>query len=215
MSLIAFLQKQSSTRLWLYTLIVSVVMSELITCLMSLILQGTITYDYLLTALIASFSVAGFVTSMLIFFLKKLREETQQLHKISETLVKSEERARQAIRASHSALWDLDLTTGNVFLTDGWSTFLCGEEKPTYTTLQALNDLVPLEEHPMLDKALITALKGQNGSTYQVTHRVKKLDGDYIWVLSEGQVTERDQNGRALRMTGINRDITELKQEGN
>lgn len=211
MSLIDFLQKQSTTRLWLYTLVISVVMSEIITCLMSFIFQGNITYDYLLTALVASFSVAGFVTSMLIFFLNKLREETRQLHKISETLIKSEERARQAIKASHSALWDLDLTTGQVFLTNGWSPFLCGEEKPTYTTLQALNDLVPIEEHPKLNQALIAALKGQNGSSYQATHRVKKLDGNFIWVLSEGQVTERDHKGRALRMTGINRDITELK----
>lgn len=211
MSLIVFLQKQTTIRLWLFTLIISVVMSEIITCLMSFLFQGSISYDYLLTALVASFSVAVFVTSMLIFFLTKLREETRQLHKISETSVKSEERAREAIRASHSALWDVDLTTGQVFLTDGWSPFLCGEKKPTYTTLQALNQLVPLEEHPILDRALIAALKGQNGSTYQVTHRVKKLDGNFIWVLSEGQVTERDQNGRALRMTGINRDITELK----
>ena len=147
MFLIDFLQRQSTIRLWLIALIISVVISEIITCLMSLILQGRVTYDYLLTALVVSFSVTGFVISMLIFFLNKLRQEIQQLHKISDNLVKSEERARQAIRASHSALWDLDLTTGQVFLTDGWSPFLCGEEKPTYTTL---HDLVPVEEHPML-----------------------------------------------------------------
>lgn len=211
MPIINYLQKQSTTRIWLLALIISVVMSEIITGVMSLILQGKITYDYLLTGLVASFLVAGFVVAVLIIFLRKMQEDARQLHTITENLDKSEVRARQALMASHSALWDLDLTTWNIYLSDGWAPFLCGDEKPTNTTLKILNELVPDEERPMLNDAIIAAMKGLNNSIYKVTHRVRKLDGNYIWVLSEGTVIERDANGRALRMTGINRDITELK----
>jgi signal transduction histidine kinase len=212
MTVINFLQRQSTVRLWLGVLVISVAMSEIITSIMGLILQGEITYDYLLTGLVASFSVAGFVVAVLITFLKRLQENSKQLHIISGSLLQSEETARQAILASNSALWDLDLTTWQIYLSDGWSPFLCGEEKPTSTTLKALYELVPEEDRPMLNEAIISAMKGKNNSVYNVTHRVKKLDGNYIWVKSEGKVTERDHNGRALRMTGINRDITELKQ---
>lgn len=211
MSIINSLQRQSTTRIWLVALFISVVMAEIITAIMGLILRGEISYDYLLTGLVTSFLVAGLVSAMLVFFLRRLQQDTRDLHMISDELVKSEERARQAILASHSALWDLDLTTGQIYLSDGWSPFLCGEEKPTFTTYRDLSELVPREEHPMLKAALSDAVKGKNNSLYKVTHRVRKLDGNYIWVLSEGRVTERDENGWALRMTGINRDITELK----
>lgn len=174
-------------------------------------MRGEISYDFLLTGLVTSFLVAGFVVSLLSLFLTRLKEDAHRLSRISEELVISEERARQAIISSHSALWDLDLTTWQVYLSDGWLPFLSGEEKPTFTYLKDLYELVPVEERAMLNFAIVAAMKGGNNSTYKVTHRVKKLDGDYIWVLSEGRVTERDKNGRALRMTGINRDITDLK----
>lgn len=186
-------------------------MSEIITSIMSLLLHGRITFDFLLTGFVASLFVAGLVVAVLISFFRKLQDDAMQLQQISENLHKSEETSRQAMMASRSALWDLDLTNWNIYLSEGWAPFLCGENKPTYTTLQVLNELVPDEERPMLNDAIIAAMKGINNSHYKVTHRVKKLDGTYIWVLSEGSVTSRDANGRALRMTGINRDITDLK----
>lgn len=211
MRIISFFQKLSIIKIWAISLIASVVMSEIITGIMSLLLQGKITFDYLLTGFIASLFVAGMVVAVLVIFLRELQENSKQLQLISENLRKSEETSRAAMMASHSTLWDLDLTTWNVYLSEGWASFLCVEIKPTHTTLKTLHDLVPEEERPMLNEAIIAAMKGLNNSLYKVTHRVKKLDGSYIWVLSEGQVTCRDRNGRALRMTGINRDITDLK----
>lgn len=211
MIIINYLQQQSTARLWLVALIASVGMSEIITCIMGLLLRGTVTYDYLLTAFVSSFLVAGTVVALLIYFFNRLKEGDRNFHEVSTSLAKSEERARQALAASHSALWDIDLSTGKVYLSDGWAPFLCGDEQPTYTTYLELSKLVPAEEHAMLRTALVNAVKGKDDSQYKVTHRVRKLDGSYMWVQSEGRVTERDKNGWALRMTGINRDITELK----
>jgi PAS domain S-box-containing protein len=127
-------------------------------------------------------------------------------------LAKNEERARLAFSTSNLALWDYDLATGNVFLSDGWSQLLGDKQQPTFTTIEELTGLVPEEERQMVRAAILKAVKGQISSSYQVTHRVRKLDGEYIWVLSEGHVTDRDPNGQALRMIGINRDITERKK---
>lgn len=211
MPLIHFLQKQSNKRIWITCLILSVALSQLITGMMGKLLHGKITFDYLLTGFVVSFLVTGIVVALLIFLLSQLRQDAERFQKMSQSLIKSEERTRLAISASKSALWDLDLTTWNIFLSDGWLPFLCQNENTTFTTLKILNRLVPEEERPMLDKAIIAAMKGENDSTYKVTHRVRKLDGSFIWVRSEGKITERDTNGRALRISGINRDITELK----
>ncbi|MGO8754671.1 MAG: PAS domain S-box protein, partial [Gallionellaceae bacterium] len=125
---------------------------------------------------------------------------------------KSDERARLAISAANLALWDYDLVTGSVYLSDGWSRLLGGEQQPTFTTIQALTMLVPEEEQHMVRNAILRAVKGHVSSSYQVTHRVRKPDGEYIWVLSEGRVTERAPDGQALRMIGTNRDITDRKK---
>jgi two-component system, LuxR family, sensor kinase FixL len=126
-------------------------------------------------------------------------------------LALSEERARLAISTAGLALWDYDLTTGSVYLSDNWSQLLGGEKKPTLTTIQVLFSLVPVDEQPKVRAAILRAVKGDAASLYRVTHRVRKLNGEYIWILSEGHVAERAPDGQALRMVGTNRDISEQK----
>ena len=50
------------------------------------------------------------------------------------------------------------------------------------------------------------AIKGERA--YQVRHRIIRADGSVRWVEEHAEV-ERDANGRALRMMGVVRDITE------
>jgi two-component system, LuxR family, sensor kinase FixL len=127
-------------------------------------------------------------------------------------LALSEERARLAIDGAGLALWDYDLASGKVYLSDMWSQFLGGERQPTFTTIEELFSLVPAEEQTVLRSALLRAVKGDGTSEYHVTHRVRKPDGEYIWIVSEGHVTKRAPNGWALRMTGTNRNISERKK---
>lgn len=161
--------------------------------------------------------IAGIAASLLLTLLTwslvRGRERAERVaRQMNRELIRSEERARLAMSASHAALWDYDLVTGHVYLSEAWSEFLGGERQPTRTTIEELTALVPEEERDTVRAAIVGALKGLLFSSYQATHRVKKIDGGYIWVLSEGRVTERDSNGRALRMSGTNRDITERKQ---
>ena len=44
------------------------------------------------------------------------------------------------------------------------------------------------------------ALRGET-AFYEVEHRVKDSRGDWIWILSRAKVTERDADGRSLRVT--------------
>ncbi len=121
-----------------------------------------------------------------------------------------------AISASNSALWDHDVNTGQVHLSEGWSNLLGGEAKPTTADISDLMQMVHVDDREMVKanfKAnFVDTVKGLNDSQYQVTHRVKKHDGSYIWIVSRGSVTERDENGRAIRLMGIHHNITLRKQ---
>ena len=205
------LQNLPPVMIWLLAIFISVVFTEIIVSVMELLLKGQITYDYLLTGLVASISVAGIIVSFLITLLARLKQEVQSNERMSHDLNVSEERYKLAVMASNSAMWDYDLTTGRVFLSDNWSKFLSGVEKPTYTTISELTALVPKEEQQVVRDAILSVIKSQDSSTYKITHRVRKPGGGFIFISSEGRVTKRDPDGRALHMIGINRDITGQK----
>jgi diguanylate cyclase (GGDEF)-like protein/PAS domain S-box-containing protein len=60
-------------------------------------------------------------------------------------------------------------------------------------------------------KLSVEVMKGER-QDYAEEHRFRVADGGWKWLLSRGRITERDAGGRALRMTGINLDITAHKR---
>ncbi len=203
------LHNLSHFKIWLLTISVSVVMTEIIVSVMELLLKRQVTYDYLLTGLVASFFVAGIIGDILISLLTRLNMQVQHNQWMKHDLEDSEERYKLAIMASNSAMWDYELASGRVYLSENWSKFLCGDPKPTYTTIHELTELVPKEERQAVRDAILQVIKDQAISTYNVSHHVKRPDGEYILISSVGQVTKRDEDGRALHMIGINREIYE------
>jgi hypothetical protein len=158
-AIIQRLQNLPPVRIWLLAIFISVVMTEIIVSVMELLLKGQITYDYLLTGLVTSLSVAGIVAAFLITLLARLKQEVQSNEWMRHDLNESEERYRLAVTASNSAMWDYDLTTGRVYLSDNWSKFLSGVEKPTYTTIYELTELVPKVEQQVVRDAILNVVK--------------------------------------------------------
>ncbi|TWO70961.1 PAS domain S-box protein [Caenimonas sedimenti] len=143
----------------------------------------------------------GFVTTYADITLAKAAEQA---------LRESEERQKRALDASRLVLWDLDLASGKLYLSEHWSEWMGGPRLPQVTTPEALVLLVPDAEQQALTDALGALLQGHS-DRYAVEHRVRRPDGSLIWIHSEGKVTERDAEGRALHATGTNQDITARK----
>jgi diguanylate cyclase (GGDEF)-like protein/PAS domain S-box-containing protein len=139
--------------------------------------------------------------------------------KYEEALLESEEQARVAkerlelaLDGSNVVLWDTDLRTGRVYLSEAWLRIIGGAEGDTVTTLPELLALVHPDDQPAVRRTAVETLKGARPA-YGVEHRVRAANGQWHWVLSRGRVTERDpETGRALRMIGTNVDITERKR---
>ena len=210
-SILQRLQGSSPLKLCLTSIFISVAATEIVVSGMELLLKRNVTFNYLLTGFVSALLVASIVAATLFFLFKWLKLEVQQSQQLAKELTESEQRANQAIAASRLALWNYDLTAGNVYLSEGWSQLLGGPQVPTFTTTNDLAALIPKEEQPAVKEAIVAAMKGRSSSIYQFEHRVRKLNGKFMWVRSEGAVVERDPDGRALRMTGIKRDITERK----
>ncbi|MGV9200346.1 MAG: PAS domain S-box protein, partial [Promethearchaeia archaeon] len=46
---------------------------------------------------------------------------------------------------------------------------------------------------------------------YEVEHRLKTKDGNWLWILTRGKVVESDNEGNPVRITGTHQDITARK----
>jgi diguanylate cyclase (GGDEF)-like protein/PAS domain S-box-containing protein len=122
------------------------------------------------------------------------------------------ERLEAALDGSRVALWDADLRSGRVYLSEAWSDIVGAPEKETAAQVSELIALMHPDDVEPAVRASIETMKGLR-ATYVAEHRVRARTGEWKWVLSRGRVTERDPGtGRAVRMIGINVDITERKR---
>ncbi|HEY6509686.1 MAG TPA: ATP-binding protein, partial [Vicinamibacterales bacterium] len=123
----------------------------------------------------------------------------------------NEARLDLALRGSRLALWDLEVASGRVFMSDDWADMLEQDRGSNVVDIAVLESLVHPDDVERVRAAAYAALKGLTPD-YSVEHRVRTAAGDWKWIHSHGMVTERSAQGRALRMTGTNADIDVRKR---
>lgn len=128
-----------------------------------------------------------------------------------QALLQESNRLDLALTATGLAMWDADGLSGRVSLDKRWATMMGEVPKPCETTVADLLKLAPLSEQRRLLAAATSALRGR-AQEYRVEHQVRTKSGEWRWIESYGKVVERDMQGRALRIIGINADITSRKR---
>ena len=131
-------------------------------------------------------------------------KDTQQ------SLEKSEKRLLLVLKGSTDAPWDWDLVTGEVYYSERWWNMLgyhghegCGDDG-------AWRRLLHPEDDAMITDYLHELLPGRNDS-FSLEFRLRHREGHYVPVLSRGYVL-RDGTGKAVRISGVNTDLTERKR---
>ncbi|MPZ46393.1 MAG: response regulator [Betaproteobacteria bacterium] len=145
-------------------------------------------------------------TSLLSMAASRISAEIERLES-DKALLGSRERLELAVEGSQLALWDLNVATGEVFLSERWCSMMGEPAAATHTSLAQLFGRVHPEDRAAVNHAYRAALTG-SAPFYGVTHRVHRADGTLVWVRSHGKVSQRDANGRSLRLVGTNADVT-------
>ena len=133
-----------------------------------------------------------------------------QLKEIEQSLFKSEERLRLVLQGSTDAPWDWDLVSNQLYYSErywdmvGYRPGELAERPEIWTSMLHPDDRQRATQ-------FVRALLGGPERTYSVEFRLQHRAGHYVPVLSRGFVL-RDENGRAIRMSGTNTDLTEAKQ---
>ena len=127
-----------------------------------------------------------------------------------EGLHRAQERLNLALAGGRLAVWDADVASGTVWLSEQWAEVLGEAPRETRTTVEALVALAHPEDRQRLLQASVAVMKGERPE-YVEEHRVRTVAGEWRWIQSRGCVSERAADGRAARMSGTNLDITARK----
>jgi PAS domain S-box-containing protein len=170
---------------------------------------------------LGAFSVGLLLTALLCALVRTLGRARSDALELAERMTcdlraseaegkRLQERLTLALEGSNLALWDWDVRSGEVFLSERWAEMLGAAPGPTMTTITALGELTHPDDLAAVDAGLRHAVKGDS-AMYGVEQRIRTAGGEWKWIESHGKVVARDAQGRALRMSGINADIDERK----
>ena len=149
--------------------------------------------------------VEGSITGALVSF-----QDISERKKNESFMRLTQERLNLALNGSNLVLWDCDIAKNKLYLSDRWYLMLGREKKEEFVGSDAILKMMHPQDFNFAKSHLVKVLKGQV-EYFSVEFRIPKANGDLVWIHSHGKVVERDLNGRALRMTGTQSDITERK----
>lgn len=123
----------------------------------------------------------------------------------------SEARWRLALEAVGDGVWDWRPKTGVVNHSRSWARMLGYEESEIDRTLASWISRVHPDDAAEVNRVLTEHLEGRT-PLYVREYRLRRKDGEYIWVLDRGVAVERSANGDPLGVVGICSDISERRR---
>ena len=148
---------------------------------------------------------------VLVWVVIVIRRYEKDRQRVEGELRRAQGRLTLALEASNSAVWDWDLAKDQIYLSAGWSQMLGAPAQESTIAPAALLELVHPDDLEQVRKMVRDTLKGVTAD-YHEEHRVRRTDGQWIWILSHGRVVQQDPGGRPQRMAGTNLDVTERKR---
>jgi len=126
-------------------------------------------------------------------------------------LSSAKDRLELALNSGALAIWDANLASGRIFLSEGWSQILGEPLGEQWLQIEGLAERVHELDRDAVLLASRRAVKGEAAS-FEAEIRMCMASGDWKWAVASGKVVERDANGRALRMAGTVVDIDRRKR---
>lgn len=135
--------------------------------------------------------------------------DVTEAKRIQEQLAVSDKRFRLAMDVTKDGVWDWNLRTGETYYSPGYFRMLGYEPGSLPEQVDTWIGLLHPEERESVVTEARRLLATRGG--YQIEFRLRNREDHYIWVVSRGQVVDRDAEGNPLRAVGTHVDITERK----
>ena len=130
--------------------------------------------------------------------------------KTEERLLESEQRFQLAAEAADLGIWDYLIGTDKTFYSRKWKLIVGYYPDELQNKFSVWEDLIHPEDKDRVVRSLNDFIKSEL-YVYEAEFRMKHKSGKYVWIKNRATVI-RDNKGKALRMFGTHRDITDEKK---
>jgi len=124
----------------------------------------------------------------------------------------SQQTLKIALESSNTGVWKFaPQTNEQIFQSEQWYKQIGYQRDEFKADQRPFADLLHPDDKAATLKAIEDHSEGLT-KTYEKEFRLKSKDGTWRWILSKGQITKRDSDGKATEMTGVHVDITDRRQ---
>ena len=140
--------------------------------------------------------------------LRDLTETRAQRHAFE----RQKETLELALQSGRLGLWDWDIDAQHLHISDIWAGILGYEKHELDHDPGIFARLIHPEDGEETDRQMREIRRGTR-TEYSAEFRMRHKRGHYVWIEGRGEVFDRDEKGTALRVVGVNQDITERKSQ--
>ncbi len=137
------------------------------------------------------------------------RDVTEQ-RRILEELKAQQEQFQLAIRGSNDGIWDWNIETDELFLSEHWKKMLGYRDEELPNEFDTFASLLYEEDRERVFEYVREYLRGER-EKYALEFRMVHKDGSLRWILAKGEAL-RNERGIPYRMAGSHSDVTERKE---
>lgn len=138
-----------------------------------------------------------------------LAKDITDIVELKEEADRNKRRLEHVLDVSQEGLWEWNVQTNDVFHNRQWEC-LTGIDS-SEQTFKEFEEAVVEEDRAMVQQALKELV--ENNKSYNIEFRLKKPNGDIVWVWDRGRIAEMDKHGAPLWIVGIAQDITLAKRD--
>ncbi len=140
-----------------------------------------------------------------------LEIEIQERKEAELAVQKSEEKLQLALEVAEAVSWEMDFRIESCTYIERWAKRLGYNPGEIPSTIKGVESIIHPEDIPTNHEKLNACVTGAE-KIYETECRLKKKNGEWIWVLSRGKIVEWDEKNNPVRLMGTNVDITNRKQ---
>ena len=137
--------------------------------------------------------------------------DISERRKMEAQLRASEERLTLALTAVGDGVWDWQVSSGEVLVSDDYATLLGLSKDELGHKMTDLILRVHPDDKPQLMQKLQDCLAGKCDRLHN-EHRLRCKDDHWKWVLVRGAVVHRSRDAQALRIIGTQVDVSQKKE---
>lgn len=137
-----------------------------------------------------------------------------ELFVVRDEVRRNESMAEFALASGNLGYWSWDIEAEKIYADKRWFSILGYSKEGKVISFADFFSMIMPGDRKELANKLQSYLEGRD-ETYMHHFRMQTKDGKWRWIYAHGQITDRDEKGKPLRMHGVHQDIQEIQDRQN